>query len=431
MVVDITQTPTEIFKIIDDFADTLGFLPSISQLHIQKSPLFNKRAETIANLARDKIVQLYDSPFPLPIKIQDQSILPLLELAKIYNSLAEKEQTKAIADLAQKQIKGLQYSYARRAIEYQTQNVFSFLELAKVYESLGDVHKYKALKEEGMSNLKNCREQLRVLMQKLDREMPKFLNAGLDEYGKLEVSFFGKTLNATSDLFEIIELHLSLKEIDEAQGFLQQLEDLTHKMPNVFNKACQTLIKIASVHLKMGNTIKAEELLQKATKTADISYEWVAESFKDIAVLYLEMGKTEKPKELLEKSIERRQSLPLSPKVQLLTKVSLAYAELGEIDKAISLLKEAESYLNDFVLMQTHVPSIASVYIKIKNLKEAQRLISLLMPDWRNDEIIFSLVDAYYEANDVASARRAVDKIFSPQLKKKAFIKIELGIVYL
>ncbi|MGD2168667.1 MAG: tetratricopeptide repeat protein [Chlamydiota bacterium] len=422
MVVDIMQTPTEIFNIIDDFAGTLGFLPSISQLLIQKSPLLNKRAEIIANLGRDKIAEFYSASQQTASELYSLSILPLLELAKVYDSLAEKEQTMAIADFAKEKIEELHDSYTATT-ETQAKNVFPFLELAEIYNSLGDANEALALQKEGELTLKDCRELLQVLKQKLDRKMSKILIGSLNKHGTLDDSFFEKTLKATFYLFKIIEIHFSLNELDEAQRFLQQLEDLACKMPNVFNNACKTLIKIASVHLKMGNIEKAEEFLHIASKTADVSDDWVAESFKDLAILYLKMGDIEKTEELLEKSVEKRFALPVVFRADLLIELSLAYAEIDKTDKAVSLLRKAERYSRRSELKEKNFPAIASVYIKIKNLNEAERLLNLLATVWHNDDAVLALANAYYAANDVDAARRVANMIFSFELKEKAFAK--------
>jgi tetratricopeptide (TPR) repeat protein len=389
----ITKVPIEVFNIIDDLAGNRGFLPSVSQLHVQNAPPFMEQAKAIADLADDKLQEFLD------------------------------ETSFGVT------------------VDRRTMATLALQELASVYKNLGEVRKAKGLLSDKQNHLTLCKEELRSRFLKVQDQIKANSVCGFIKPALI-------CNEIVPDLIYLVETYFLLQEFNKVQNILQQAEGLINLVPSTyhemlqidtFSSKCNSLIEIALVYFKTGKPEKGNKLLKQAGEILDeeVLYNRYFE-LKKMALVYLELGNMKEAERFLEKSKEsyfrNKDTLMWTGNYcRHLADLSLIYIDLKKVDKAIGLLKETEKSLDDASIKRScrsyWISPIALAYIKAKNLEEAERIANLIahltVRAIEGDRIRLAIFHAYMDANNIAEARRIVLTIETPKLKEKAFARLK------
>jgi len=359
------QVPLEILSIIDDMAQNPVFLPSIAQLHVQSDPPYKEQAVAIADLARKKIVQL--------IITRKDRFLDFSE-----NDVKKFEARLALAS------KGLA-------------NVWQELQNAKAKELFLEINQ---------DLLNGCRDYLAKREGDLERIMHN-----PDAY--------------VSSLIGIAVIYYELREFENAENFFSKAVEATksHSDNKVFK--CEALIKIALTASDMQSEKKTEEFLQEASEIACTLLEEKdrCAALLKIAKAYSEIENIAKAEKFLE--LAEANSclvLPLVHRYNALIDIALEHFKIGNKKKAEDLLSNTEKVVNDNLdgkLKAVLLAFVAEAYVKLKNLKEAERIVDIIPRDLDQRNLpLVEIFNTHIEAGNLQEAERINNKISSMKFKR-------------
>ncbi|MGD2169579.1 MAG: hypothetical protein PVI40_05015 [Chlamydiota bacterium] len=388
--------PRVIIGIIDDFAP--GTLLKAAQLNVQSNPPHIEEAKAISGLVQSKLEEYTHksrlSHYSVSLDEDAAAISASNELADFYGKLGESEAQKKMqtisADLTKTYKEEIDKIHREKLFQIAVipENDEKYLETVKLY--CNSSHDFFKINDsiEANSRLHTAQRYFGAL-------------CGLGDMSKHCLASI-----------KLASTYLKQGELRQAFHYLLQAECVADE--TVYD-AIECHYKIAALYLKLGNSEKASEFLNKA-KSFPFGGRSRAEIYKNVAILFLELEMETEAEEFLEKA---KSSLLVIGSINLYVELSLAYADIGNIKQASSLLEKGERIARSAGFENTLFPPMAAAYIKIKNIKKAEILLSSLTPSLDNDGSILLLVDAYKDAGDEKAVKRVAEMIFSRSLKER------------
>ncbi|PIS00739.1 MAG: hypothetical protein COT84_05985 [Chlamydiae bacterium CG10_big_fil_rev_8_21_14_0_10_35_9] len=329
------STPIEICDLIGSFSDFYSRFQLLELTHKRGTPVFQQRTDEILALAKKRISALCSDKISLSI-----------DLVKIYirlnNTVEANGLLKDIEKRAQAQARGtkLKISILLGEMHHRLNNVAAFESIFQSIESDA-----LAIKEE----------------------------SSLDRHDKFQVLLF------------LAYAYQRIDEADQSNRIFLIIEDLIEIISDDREKI-EYLISLAETNYLLGKFNKVEEILKNAIELAN-KIDNVFAKIHDLKKVIIHCSKLNMKTEV-ESVFQKIKALTSElhfsySKASMLVRIAEDCPMLGKSEDAIELLQEAEGIYhniknggkNYMACKTSSLIELASVYIKLQNPDEAERIL--------------------------------------------------------
>jgi tetratricopeptide (TPR) repeat protein len=247
----------------------------------------------------------------------------------------------------------------------------------------------------------------------------KFFSQALKSFNKneefYELTDNGKTLGA------ITEGYISLKDRNKAKEFLQKHLSFSRKSEQRLidpNNKLLSFISLSRLYIKLGDEVKAEEMLKKAIDiSVNVGRFYAFDSSSDVQTYVF--GKTQamhmiaesiselkdisKAKKLLQFSINASRKFESEDRIQSRIEISKAYIRLGNRNEVKELLPQIFDISKDFQDLEQKTKALivlTEAYAKLGDWKQALQAQEQCIDDTCRVEALSKILEAYAEKNN-------------------------------
>ncbi|MGD2168666.1 MAG: hypothetical protein PVI40_00295 [Chlamydiota bacterium] len=393
MAVNTVQVPTEVFNLIDDFAQNPGFLPVISHLQMQEGSEFEPNAKIIADLAEKKIAKL----------------LTVAKKKRTYKNLGGG--VFALQELA--------------CVQQNFDNDKAQSLLAKSRELSKECRDYLKYRRDRLENIKND-EGLEYLAISYLTEIA-LIHHGFREFEAEEINFKQATelekiipnahFQKCYALLKITSAYVAMGNPEKAAEFLKKAENVAYSISNVPHR-CDDFTSIALAHFELGNAKQTEIFLYEAKKIAYMMRgNHKCRALFKIAKVHIKINSLQHAEDI-SKTI-------FNPKYKsdLLRKIALAYFEEENVEVFEGFLaaaRESAFAIPDVENKSKSLSLVVCAYIKVGNLIEAKATADEIPDESMKDIALLKIFYRHIEMGNPTEANRVIAAIQDEELKDSA-----------